>query len=372
MGKDGYGTAHPLHPSNKPSMIDKLKHMAKISSPIKYGKEEMEESRKETIKSLYSRGKHSVKDIASRLKLSIDQVKGVLGEAVKKDKPDTSADAASVPVSTPAETKDASRVKQKEDEVERLRDQVTMLKNKLENEKNRAIKPQPNPETGEVPLQVGLAQKLLKDKEKKEVKEGVKQDKDIKDKEGTQPAKYYAKDSEGDGMSKSTKDKRHAHFKAKKDGPAPGDKDADTKPSVHTKKYKQMYGEENLNEKIEGLENKAEKSGMPYSILKQVYDRGMAAYKTGHRPGTTAQQWAFARVNSFITKSSGTWGKADKDLADKVRGSKSEQNEACWDTHKQVGTKMKGGKTVPNCVPKNETIRKYVESKLSRLNKEEK
>ena len=60
---------------------------------------------------------------------------------------------------------------------------------------------------------------------------------------------------------------------------------------------------------------------MPYGILKKVYDRGMAAYKTGHRPGTTAQQWAFARVNSFVTKSSGTWGKADKDLADKVRAS---------------------------------------------------
>jgi len=28
--------------------------------------------------------------------------------------------------------------------------------------------------------------------------------------------------------------------------------------------------------------------------------------------------------------------------------------EACWDSHKQVGTKMKGGKQVPNCVPKNE------------------
>jgi len=29
-------------------------------------------------------------------------------------------------------------------------------------------------------------------------------------------------------------------------------------------------------------------------------------------------------------------------------------DEACWDTHKQVGTKMRGGKVVPNCVPKNE------------------
>jgi hypothetical protein len=31
-------------------------------------------------------------------------------------------------------------------------------------------------------------------------------------------------------------------------------------------------------------------------------------------------------------------------------------DEACWDTHKQVGTKMKGGKVVPNCVPKNEEV----------------
>src|SRR5210317_602177 len=57
-------------------------------------------------------------------------------------------------------------------------------------------------------------------------------------------------------------------------------------------------------EQIEGLKNKAEKSGMPYSILKKVYDRGMAAWRGGHRPGASQQQWAFARVNSFITKSS--------------------------------------------------------------------
>jgi len=77
-----------------------------------------------------------------------------------------------------------------------------------------------------------------------------------------------------------------------------------------------------LYEKIAGLSKKAEKTGMPYSILKQVYNRGMAAWKGGHRPGTTPQQWAMARVNSFVTKSSGTWGGADKDLAKKVRSSK--------------------------------------------------
>lgn len=75
-----------------------------------------------------------------------------------------------------------------------------------------------------------------------------------------------------------------------------------------------------FNENTEGLKKKAEKSGMPLGVLKKVYDRGMAAWKTGHRPGTTPQQWGMARVNSFVTKSSGTWGKADKDLAAKVRG----------------------------------------------------
>ena len=71
-------------------------------------------------------------------------------------------------------------------------------------------------------------------------------------------------------------------------------------------------------EEIDGLKKKSEKSGIAYGILKAVYNRGMAAWKTGHRPGTTPQQWAFARVNSFITKGSGTWGGADKDLASKV------------------------------------------------------
>jgi len=375
----------------------------------------------------------------------------------------------------------------------------------------------------------------------KQIKE-VKQDPDIKGSKGTEPAKYYAKDAEGDKMSVSTKKKRDSHFAKKKAGPAPGDKSATTKASTHTKKFKQMYGEalpkdadqgdyiddfeksdapqfkgkskekrkdmaiaaylsknesflDNVNkmlsedghtdvasmknkiqiamsalqkmqgeltklgdeddlptwwtnkvatavsrlddmsdyldtqvedfihypgqvdpkkdksdgafvrgdppepiefdgsdtksildkankdvekergvkqkpfvevyqldEKIAGLVKKADKSGMPYSILKKVYDRGMAAWKTGHRPGTTPQQWAFARVNSFTTKSSGTWGKADKDLAKQVEMvERLEEDGPCWDTHKQVGMKKKSGKMVPNCVPKNEDLNEWGE-----------
>ena len=86
-------------------------------------------------------------------------------------------------------------------------------------------------------------------------------------------------------------------------------------------------GEELTTEAIEALTKKAKKTGMSYSILKKVYDRGMAAWKTGHRPGTTPQQWAFARVNSFATKSAGTWGKADADLAKQVRGESVEEKD---------------------------------------------
>ena len=205
----------------------------------------------------------------------------------------------------------------------------------------------------------------------------VKQDKDIKDRKGTEPAKYYAKDAEGDAMSKSTKQKRAAHFAKGKDGPAPGDADAETKPSKSTKKFKDMFGEEDpcwdthkqvgmkkkngnmvpncvakedfqLDEKIEGLVTKAEKSGVPYGILKKVYDRGMAAWKTGHRPGTTPQQWAFARVNSFLTGGK-TRTTADADLWKQAKGKKEEiedSREIGTDASRQERQKMTPGQKV--------------------------
>ena len=63
-----------------------------------------------------------------------------------------------------------------------------------------------------------------------------------------------------------------------------------------------------------GLAAKAEKSGISIGTLRKVYNRGMAAWNSGHRPGTTPQQWAMARVNSYIGKGSGTYHGADKDL----------------------------------------------------------
>ena len=89
---------------------------------------------------------------------------------------------------------------------------------------------------GLIPRSDGTKKKSPKYEDKEE------QDRDIKDKEGTQPKKYYK------GLDKKTKEKRDAHFKKGLTGPAPGDKDEDGKPvktkkSVHTKKFAKMFGE---------------------------------------------------------------------------------------------------------------------------------
>ena len=65
---------------------------------------------------------------------------------------------------------------------------------------------------------------------------------DVADVKGTQPAKYYSKDTEGDEMSKSTKIARARHFaKGGSRDKAPGDTGATTKPSQYSKKYKQKF-----------------------------------------------------------------------------------------------------------------------------------
>ena len=49
------------------------------------------------------------------------------------------------------------------------------------------------------------------------------------------------------------------------------------------------------------LEDKSKATGVPVEILKKVFDKGVAAWKTGHRPGVTPISWGNARVSSFLT-----------------------------------------------------------------------
>jgi hypothetical protein len=136
------------------------------------------------------------------------------------------------------------------------------------------------------------------------------------------------------GMSRTKRKQRASHFKrgaekhwrdASAYKPAPGDATAKTKPSKYTKRYQQMYGESLLRRMVaivesasKSLREKSKKSGISTGILRQVYNRGVAAWRTGHRPGTTPQQWGHARVNSFITGGK-TRHTADADLWRRVK-----------------------------------------------------
>ena len=236
---------------------------------------------------------------------------------------------------------------------------------------------------------------VFKDKYPKLANES-KQDKDIKDREGTQPAKYYAKDAEGDDMSKSTKQARARHFEKgaeKDDGddsaykPAPGDKSAKTKPSQYTnkmkKKFPDLYKESRMVEDADkSLAKKAEASGISVSILKQVYNRGVAAWRTGHRPGTTPEQWGHARVNSFITGGK-TRTTADADLWKKHKGKSEEKEdprEIGTDARREMTQEMTPGQPVisfkehtkcgtPDCCNECETS-SLIESNIYRVGSE--
>jgi hypothetical protein len=142
--------------------------------------------------------------------------------------------------------------------------------------------------------------------------------------ESFMPSRYKA------GLSDSTAKKRRVFWtklgkypysksEYEKAKHAPGDS-KETTPSKYTTAYKNKFGED-LNENAaldKTLATKSKASGIPRGILRQVYNRGMAAWVTGHRPGASQQAWGMGRVNSFIVKGK-TWHTTDSDLAKKVR-----------------------------------------------------
>lgn len=79
--------------------------------------------------------------------------------------------------------------------------------------------------------------------------------------------------------------------------------------SSYTRKFRKMYGDD-----VKTLPQIAKATGIPLKTLRIVYNRGLAAWRTGHRPGASPQAWAYARVHSFATKGK-TWYTADKDLS---------------------------------------------------------
>lgn len=128
------------------------------------------------------------------------------------------------------------------------------------------------------------------------------------------PKRYYQ------GLTQTRKQKRLKEINTRKVKswksksaykPFETDKNVKTKVSGYTQRWKEKHPDSH------SLKDASRISGVPFSIIKQVFNRGMAAWRTGHRPGATEQQWGYARVYSFLLKGK-TYYTADADLARKL------------------------------------------------------
>jgi len=81
-----------------------------------------------------------------------------------------------------------------------------------------------------------------------------------------------------------------------------------TRTSSYTQKFRKKYGQN-----VKSLPEISKATGVPLKTLQTIYNRGLAAWRTGHRPGASPQAWGYARVHSFVTKGK-TYYTADKDL----------------------------------------------------------
>lgn len=101
-----------------------------------------------------------------------------------------------------------------------------------------------------------------------------------------------------------------------------------TDTGVKTKKSKYSSEWERRFPGVKSLEETAKVTGVPLKYIRESYNRGMAAWRTGHRPGATQQQWGYARVRSFLLKGK-TYHTTDSDLAREAKES-SESARKWW------------------------------------------
>ena len=97
------------------------------------------------------------------------------------------------------------------------------------------------------------------------------------------------------------------------------DRGVKTRKSSYTTAWKSKFPD------ATSLEQKAKVTGVPLRFIKESYNRGMAAWRTGHRPGATEQQWGYARVHSFLLGGK-TYRTTDSDLARKARSTSRSAN----------------------------------------------
>jgi hypothetical protein len=125
------------------------------------------------------------------------------------------------------------------------------------------------------------------------------------------PPKYYRGLStrrKGQRRREITRRAKMSHKNPAAYRPFATDRGTRRRPSSYTSRFHTKYPG------VTGLPAIAKATGVPQSVLEKVYDRGLAAWRTGHRPGASQHAWGMARVHSFVLHGK-TWRTADADLA---------------------------------------------------------
>ena len=202
--------------------------------------------------------------------------------------------------------------------------------------------------------------------------------------------------------------KKFSKLTSKKAPEKPSEKPSENKKgkSTHIIMHNSFGEEVALNSAVyKALLNKAEKADIDITIIGEIYNRGMSVWYED--TNVSQQQYAFARVNSFINKGK-TYFNEDYDLLPENFGEdyhvlhingkpatryqsptdakrdmeyltkkhpkvklelkkvtttiheaskKMKGKDPCWKGYEMVGTKKKGGKEVPNCVPEETEVK---------------
>ena len=138
-------------------------------------------------------------------------------------------------------------------------------------------------------------------------------------KSGFWPPKYYA------GLThkqKIARKKEIQKFGAKDWQDPAAYRGFKTNRNVKTRKSSYTTSWRRLFPTATSLTSKAKVTGVPLKYIQESYNRGMAAWRTGHRPGATQQQWGYARVHSFLLCGKTHYG-PDSDLVRNAKASSS-------------------------------------------------
>jgi hypothetical protein len=107
---------------------------------------------------------------------------------------------------------------------------------------------------------------------------------------------------------------------------------------VKTKKSQYTQAWDTMFPGVKSLKDRSKVTGVPEDLLQKSYDRGLAAWRTGHRPGATQGQWGYARVSSMLMLGKTAYT-TDSDLVEEAK--KRSAKARAWFKKMELTSKVK-------------------------------